>query len=375
MGHERVVGAELAVLEERHREGFGQQGQGQGAGQHQQEAQAQAPVEQLRVGMAVVAGVGLGQGRQQDGAQGHAQHAGRQLHQAIGVIHPGHRARHQEGGEDGVEDQRNLPHGNPEDGRPHLFQHPPDPHIVQIQPRQHEHADALQRRQLVEQLGQAAGQHRPAECHDRRVEIGNQEQREHDHADVQQGRHEGRHRITVPGIEDGARQGRQRDQEDIGEGHPQQVGGQRELLGVLGEPRRGHPDHPGRGQDAQQGHQRQHQGQQARHIGDEGPGRLLALLGLVLGQDGDEGLGEGTFGEDAAQQVGQLERDEEGVGRHAGAEVARDYGVADESQHAGKHGDGADGRQRLEQVHRGVRTGIARSPAKLYVPGGQGCRV
>jgi len=106
----------------------------------------------------------------------------------------------------------------------------------------------------------------------------------------------------------------------------------------------------------QQRDHRQHQGQQATDVGQKGAGGLLALLGLVLGEDGDERLGKSPFGEDAAQQVGQLEGDEKGVGGHAGAKGAGDDGVAHETQHAGQHGHGADGGQGLEQIHGRERT-------------------
>ncbi|MNZ54368.1 hypothetical protein D3C78_722670 [compost metagenome] len=298
--------------------------------------------------MAVVAGVGLRQRRQQDGAKRHPEHAGRQFHQTVGVVHPGHRTGDQEGGEDGVDDQRDLADRDTEDGRPHLLKHAPDAAVAQVQARQHEHADLLQVRQLVEQLRQPADQHRPAQRHHRWIEVRGEEQREDDHADVQQGRHERRHREAVPGVEDRPRQRGQRDQQDVGEGHPQQVGGQLELFRRSDEARRGHPDHPRRGEHAQRRDQRQNQGQQTGNIGDEHARRLLALLGLVFGKNRHEGLGERAFGEDPAQQVGQLESHEEGVGGHAGAEHARHDGVPDEAEHSRHHGHGADRSQRFE---------------------------
>jgi hypothetical protein len=75
------------------------------------------------------------------------------------------------------------------------------------------------------------------------------------------------------------------------------------------------------------------------------------VLGLVLRQDRHEGLGESAFGKDAPQQVGQLEGDDEGVRCHAGTEDARNERVANETQHTGNHGQGADGGQGLEQIH------------------------
>jgi hypothetical protein len=73
---------------------------------------------------------------------------------------------------------------------------------------------------------------------------------------------------------------------------------------------------------------------QEQHAGDA----IDQCLGLdfpatiaVFGQDGNEGLRERSLGKQPAQQVGQAEGDEEGVGHHAGAEGPGDDEVADES--------------------------------------------
>src|SRR5471032_788787 len=83
LSHRCIKRAELAVLEQRNGQRLRQNPQCQGARQHQHEAQAQAPIEDSRILVAILAGVSLGQGRQQNRAQRHAQHAGRQLHQAV----------------------------------------------------------------------------------------------------------------------------------------------------------------------------------------------------------------------------------------------------------------------------------------------------
>ncbi|MNQ87708.1 hypothetical protein D3C85_1029410 [compost metagenome] len=105
LSHGGIKGAELTVLEQRNGQRLGQDPQRQGAWQYQHTTQAQAPVEDARVLVTVLVGVGLGQGRQQNGPQRHPQHTGWQLHQAIGVVHPGHRPRHQERGKNSIDDQ------------------------------------------------------------------------------------------------------------------------------------------------------------------------------------------------------------------------------------------------------------------------------
>ena len=78
---------------------------------------------------------------------------------------------------------------------------------------------------------------------------------------------------------------------------------------------------------------------------------IVAAARLVLGQDGHEGLGEGALGEQAAQQVGQLEGDEKGIGGDPGAEGAGDDGIAHEAENARDQGHAAYGGEGFKQVH------------------------
>ncbi|TXT23017.1 MAG: hypothetical protein FD134_2327 [Gallionellaceae bacterium] len=63
-------------------------------------------------------------------------------------------------------------------------------------------------------------------------------------------------------------------------------------------------------------------------------GFFLAAAVFVLAENRHEGLRERAFREQSPQQVGQLEGNKESVGRHAGAEHARDQYVADKGQDA-----------------------------------------
>ena len=105
LGHRRIMGGELTVLEQGNRQRPGEDRQRHGARQRQQEAQAQTPVHQAAVFILVAAGDGFRQRWQQDSTQRHTQHAGRELHQTVGVVHPGDGAGGEERGEDGVDDQ------------------------------------------------------------------------------------------------------------------------------------------------------------------------------------------------------------------------------------------------------------------------------
>jgi hypothetical protein len=55
---------------------------------------------------------------------------------------------------------------------------------------------------------------------------------------------------------------------------------------------------------------------------------LLPVLVLVFGQDRHEGLRERAFGKQAAQQVGDAEGHDKGVGVGAGAKGAREQTLA-----------------------------------------------
>jgi hypothetical protein len=101
---------------------------------------------------------------------------------------------------------------------------------------------------------------------------------------------------------------------------------------------------------------------QEQHAGDaidQGPGFGRAARLRYSAEDGHEGLRECALGKHAAQQVGQAEGDEEGVGHHAGAEGAGDDEVAHEAQDARQQGHAADGGQGAEQVHAGMVSGMA----------------
>ena len=77
----------------------------------------------------------------------------------------------------------------------------------------------------------------------------------------------------------------------------------------------------------------------------------LPSCAIVAGEERHEGGAERAFGEEAAEQVGQAQRDEERVGHRPGAEERRGQHVADEAQDAAHHGIAADRRDRAQQSH------------------------
>lgn len=62
------------------------------------------------------------------------------------------------------------------------------------------------------------------------------EQRKANHADVEERGGKGRNGEAVPGIQDGTHQRRQRNQQNIGEGYTQQLGGQGKFIRCVSKP-------------------------------------------------------------------------------------------------------------------------------------------
>ena len=100
---------------------------------------------------------------------------------------------------------------------------------------------------------------------------------------------------------------------------------------------------------------RQPEGHQRRHALGQLPRDARPLHRQRPGEGGDEGGVEGALAEQPAEQVGQLERDEEGIRHRPGAEPGGDQHVPREAEDAAGHGPAADGedafehRRRLEQ--------------------------
>ncbi len=132
----------------------------------------------------VAAGEAAGERRQQNGTQRHAQHAGGELHQAVGIVHPRHRTGDQKRGKNGVDDQRDLADRNPKNSRAHLLNDADRSGIAQADARQHQHADLFEVRQLVEKLQYAADGDRPGQRQHRRVKQRCGKERKANHADV-----------------------------------------------------------------------------------------------------------------------------------------------------------------------------------------------
>ncbi len=168
----------------------------------------------------------------------------------------------------------------------------------------------------------------------------------------------GRHPELVVGVEYGRRDRDQRDEEDIRRGDAQQLHGEVELRRILEEAGRADIHDDRRGDDADQRDHEQDDRQHRGDVVDQQLGLFMPAAVPVFAEDRHERLRERALGEQAAQQVGQPERDEERIGRHARAEHARDQHVAHEGEDARNQGQAADRGQRFKKIHRHQRAGF-----------------
>ena len=104
--------------------------------------------------------------------------------------------------------------------------------------------------------------------------------------------------------------------------------------------------------------------------------RGIAALALQLAREQrHEGGGEGAFREQAAEQVGQLERHDERVGDRPRAQHRRQDDVAHEADDAAQQREAADGGDGAAEAHGRSITAIILSslPAILSTGGGRRC--
>ncbi|ODS01638.1 hypothetical protein AUC69_05025 [Methyloceanibacter superfactus] len=280
--------------------------------------------------------------RQQHGADGDADDADGQLVDAVGVIERRQGAGGQEGGDQRVGEQRELHAAGADDRGSERLQEFPG-RLIELRHAQPD-AEAMGLGIGAEEQGlrHAGDEHAPG----RGVAgIGEprREQQRGDDREIEQHRRAGRRGETVIGVEDAGEQRLERHQRQIGEGDAGERDGQIEALRIADEAGGEKPDHLRREQ--------QRDGEQHQIDGDQGGGDLVGeQLGgrqarffkrARIGRH--EGGGEGPFGEDGAEMVGQAEGHEEGVGHGPGAENGGHDHVTDEAREARDEREPADG--------------------------------
>ena len=167
-----------------------------------------------------------------------------------------------------------------------------------------------------------------------------------DKNNVQQDRRRGGGDETLERIEYAAQHRRQRHEHKIGKGQAGEIDRKLELLRVVAKSASDHAHDLGHEDFYQQAENDQHAGHNAEDtLGELARGGATGLRQLT-GEQWHEGGVKCPFGEQPAEDVGQLQRHEEGIGNLAGAEQARDQNIADKSQHPAAHGPAADGGNR-----------------------------
>ena len=188
-----------------------------------------------------------------------------------------------------------------------------------------------------------------------RIEPERAQDQRADQAEIEQDRRRGGGGEAAERVEHAAIERDQRDEQDVDEGDPGQL--DRALVAHAAglETRRHDEDHPGHGDDREQHERRQHRELDRLRLLGEGLGRGPALALEGAREQGHEAGVEGALREQPAQEIGQLEGDEEGIRKRAGAEQRRDQDVADEAQEARDEGERSDRGDRAVQSDRARR--------------------
>ena len=286
--------------------------------------------------------------RQDHRGERDAEHAERELHQAIGVIEPRDAAGDEERGDQGIEQQAHLRHRGAEDAGQHELADAAHTLGGRLPTRATEQSEACDPRQHEEQLRETRDEHADRERHTGVLRIARDRHREQDHHQVHDHLGERRHREAAVAVEHAAEERHQRYEEKIREGPTQHLDRELVLAGLLGEARRETEDHERRGDDAEHGHADQHGAERAGDAADEFTHLVVAAPYLVLRDHGDEGLRERPLGEQATQEVRDLEGDQERVHQRAGAERLRIDHIAQQSGDAGEESGQSHHRSALE---------------------------
>jgi hypothetical protein len=225
--------------------------------------------------------------------------------------------------------------------------------------RSRQQLQAVEKRQLEQELDHAGHEHSPGQGIDRLAEQRRRQQRRRNQGQVQQDGCKRGHRKAAVAVENGAAHAREGDQHQVGEGDADQVGGQGKLVGLA--------DKTGREQSRDERRRQQRQRREAGEDDAEHAGDVVDKVAhavhaaplALLREHGHEGLGKGALGKQAPQKVGNLEGNEERVGVGAGTDHRRQHHVAHQPQHPRQHGHGADHRTGAQQPPRRRAAGLA----------------
>ena len=211
------------------------------AGMREQERELERPVLAREHGGVIARAQLVAERRQKHHADGDADHAERQLEQAVGIVEPRHDAILKRG-DDRRDDQRDLRHAAGEDARngerreaPHLGgESRPLPRKT--------HADPGGGGSDDENLQQARGGDAPGKRRARRALIfaarGDEDEQHGDEHDIEERGGEGGDGEAAEGVEDAGIERDDRHEHEIGKRDAREEDGEREFLRIAGEARR-----------------------------------------------------------------------------------------------------------------------------------------
>jgi hypothetical protein len=180
---------------------------------------------------------------------------------------------------------------------------------------------------------------------------GDRDGADEDH--VEQDRRRGRRPEAVQRVEHAGQQRHHRHAQEIGECDLRQRDRKGVLVGVVDEPRRDEDHQPGHGEDRrdrERGNGDEEHGE--RLLGEVSRRRLAIALVALCEQRHERGV-ERALAEQAAEEVGEAEGDDVGVGDRPGAEAGGDQDVAHEAEHAAHEREPADRGEGAVESHGG----------------------
>ncbi len=362
----RVFGREAPAHENRLHDQVGKDEKGDEERRGERNGQRHRPVLRAQGGIGRAARYRAAHLRQQHGAGGDADHADRQLVDAVGVVDGGRAAGRQQRGDDRICEQRDLHAGRADHGGNERLEELPGVGVPARTHRRRGDAGAMRGERHLREFQNAgesdAGRRRVGGV---RKQEGDAERRHH--GQVEQHRREGCRRKSAVGIERARLQRHQRDEQQIGKGDARQRYREVELARIGAEARRQQIDQRRRERPGERQQQDLRGEQQREHATGEGA-RLGCALRLQHARIGrHESRVERAFAENGAKMIGQSEGDDKSVVEQAAAEHGRQNDVAKKSGQAGQQREAADRKQIADHsAARPIRVAAsARSPSSI----------
>ena len=350
-GHKGFLGSKGAAFKQDidHRQAHDPKGNRRRQGQ--KEGDFNAAILAIHRGFGIIALQLARQRRQKGGANGNANHAKRQLLNAISVIQPRNCAIRYKGRQHGVDQKIDLINASPDHARDHAFAQKLDPVINAWQLPFDGKARTLAGNHHGNELCHARNRDPPSKGMGRRFGDRCQTKQGTNQADIENDRRGCGRGIAMKRIHHARHQRNGGNKRKIREGDARQFDGERKFFRVFGKTRRKHIHRPGHQDfddcDQKAGDQNQHRhGARSKFAGD-----IQTAFFNVASQKRDEGCGKRALAKQAAKQVGELERHKERIGHAPGTEHPGDQNVAAKSQQTGQQGKTTDGGNRADKRH------------------------